>query len=102
MRCAGCAARRSESMTKQTIPVSAEDELTIDRVGGDLTVQGWDQQEVQASGDVIHVEREEHSLSITSGGDLTLSVPRGMRIEIGNVGGDATLQNLTGAAVLQL
>lgn len=89
-------------MTKQTIPVSGDDELAIDRVGGDLTVQGWDQQELQASGDVIRVGREGHSLSITSGGDLTLSIPRGMRIVIGIVGGDATIQNLTSAVELRL
>ncbi len=89
-------------MTKQTIPVSADDSLTVDRVGGDLTVQGWEQQELQASGDVLHVEREERSLSITSGGDLSLSIPRGMRISIRSIGGDATIRDLSGAVELRL
>ncbi len=89
-------------MTKQTIPVAADDSLTIDQVGGDVKVQGWDKQELQASGDVIHVEREGRSLSITSGGDLSISIPRGMRVSVGSIGGDATIQDLTGTVALRL
>ncbi len=89
-------------MTRQTIPVAAEDTLTIDRVGGDVTVQGWDQQELQANGDVIHIEREERSILITGAGDLSLSIPRGMRVSLKSIGGDATLQDLTGAVDLRL
>jgi hypothetical protein len=89
-------------MTKQTVPVAADDSLTIDRVGGDVIVQGWDRQEVEAGGDVLHVEREEGSLSISSGGDLSLSVPRGMRLSVDSIGGDATVQDLAGAVELRL
>ncbi len=102
-------------MSKQTIPVTAQDSLEVSRVGGDLSLQGWDRQELQASGDVIHIERGDLSVSIASGGDLSLMVPRGMavtlrsiggdakildlsgEIELGVVGGDASLRNITGA-----
>ncbi len=89
-------------MAKQTLPVSPEDSLSINQVGGDLTVEGWDRQELQAKGDVIHVEREERSLSVTSGGDLSLSIPRGMNISLRTIGGDVTLQDLSGTLELGL
>ncbi len=89
-------------MAKQTLPVSAEDSLSINQVGGDLTVDGWDRQELQASGDVLHVERDGRSLAVTSGGDLSMSVPRGMSISLRTIGGDVTMQNLSGVLELGL
>ncbi len=89
-------------MSKQTIPVGNDDSLSISQVGGDLMVQGWDRPELQASGDVIRVEREDRSITVTSGGDLSLSVPRALRVSVGSVGGDATMQDLAGALELGL
>lgn len=86
----------------QTIPVSPEHSLDIDQVGGDLAVQGWDRQELQASGDVVRMERGEHSITVRSGGDLSLSIPRGMRVLLGNVGGDVAMQGLMGDVELRL
>jgi hypothetical protein len=89
-------------MAKQTIPVSEGDTLMVDQVGGDVTVQGWDRQEAQASGDVLRVEREDRSIVVSTGGDLSISVPRGMAVTLGQVGGDASLQDLAGAVELGL
>ncbi len=89
-------------MSKQTIPVTPQDSLQIDRVGGDLALQGWDRQELQASGDVVHIEKGERSISISSGGDLGLSVPRGMSITLRTIGGDAKIHDLSGDIELGL
>lgn len=87
-------------MAKQTIPVSTGDSLMVDQVGGNLALQGWDRQELQASGDVLRVEREDRSISISTGGDLSISVPRGIVVTLGSVGGDVSLQDLSGAVEL--
>lgn len=89
-------------MAKQTIPVSEDDTLTVLQVGGDVSVQGWDREEVQAGGDVLRVEREEGSIVVGTGGDLSLSVPRNMAITLGHVGGDVSVQDLAGAVELGL
>lgn len=89
-------------MSKQTIPVNPQDALEIRQVGGDLTLQGWDRQELQASGDVVHIEKGDRSISVASGGDLALSVPRGMSVILRSIGGDAKIQNLSGDIELGL
>lgn len=89
-------------MGTQTIPVSPEHSLNIDQVGGDLSVQGWERQDVQASGDVIRIERGEGFIGIRSGGDLSLSIPRGMRVSLMGIGGDVSLQDLSGEVELGL
>src|SRR5512140_1306556 len=82
-------------MATQTIPVTPEHSLEVDQVGGDLALQGWERQELQASGDVIRIERGESTIAIASGGDLSLSIPRGMRISLGSIGGDVSIQDLS-------
>ena len=89
-------------MTTQTIPVSADNSLIVEQVGGDLALQGWDKQELQISGDVIRVEREDRAIGVSSGGNLSISVPRGMHLSVESVGGDATLQDLSGEVELGL
>ena len=87
-------------MSTQTIPLEGEALVTIAQVGGDFTVQGWDRPELQARGDQIRVEKQEASVSLSGGGDLVVSVPRGVRLSINTVGGDVRLEDLSGAVEL--
>ncbi len=89
-------------MSTQTIPVGPDDSLEIEDVGGDLALQGWDRPDVQASGEQVRLEKEDGPIAVSCGGDLTLSVPKGMTVSVGNVGGDATIEGLSGSVELGL
>ncbi len=89
-------------MTTQKLPVAAEDSVAARRVGGDVHIKGWDQAELQAHGDSVRVEKGEGSIVISCGGDLELSVPRGASLMVSGVGGDATLEGLSGSVELGL
>jgi hypothetical protein len=86
----------------QTIPMEADQSLEIQRTGGDLVVQGWDRSELEARGDGVQCEQSEGRVTISSRGDLVLSIPRSVRLLISAVGGDAHLENLEGTIDLSV
>src|SRR5512138_205249 len=89
-------------MSVQTISVSPEELVEIERVGGDLQVQGWDGSNLEATGDGARVERRSGVVAISCSGDLRLSAPREVHISAGAIGGDARLEGLSGAVELGL
>src|SRR5512141_2945770 len=89
-------------MSVQTISISPEELVEIERVGGDLQVQGWDGSNLEAAGDAVRVERRSGAVAISCPGDLRLSTPRDVRISAGAIGGDARVENLNGAIELGL
>ncbi len=89
-------------MSTQTVPVAPEDSVEIGQVGGDLRIQGWDQADLQARGDGIRVEKLSGSIAVVCSGDLDLSLPRGVRLVVGRVGGDLSLENTSGSVELGL
>ncbi len=85
-------------MTSQTLSVGPEPEIEIERVGGDLVVEGWDRNEIAVTGDDLdNIEQDGQSVNMSCGGDLKLSVPRGAKLTVDFVGGDAKIENLNGA-----
>lgn len=75
-------------------------EIYIESVGGDLRLNGWDQNQVQAETD------DEDSLSLNNEGgqikliaeqDCTVNVPRKSNVQIVHVGGDAKIKSVEGA-----
>lgn len=64
-------------MSKQTLSIGADPAIELERAGGDLVIEGWERAELEAQGDGLQVDREGNSVSISGGGDLKLSVPRG-------------------------
>ncbi len=89
-------------MNTQTVPVSPEESVDVSKVGGDLKVQGWDQPELQARGDGLSIEKQQNSIMIACGSDLELSVPRGTRLCVRRVGGDVSIEGIAGALELGL
>ena len=87
-------------MSTQTIPIGSGDSVEIRQVGGDLTLQGWDRNELQARGDQLRSERQEASIAVACSGDLDGSVARGVKLSISTVGGDVRLENLAGSIEL--
>src|SRR5512143_2879581 len=82
--------------------VNPDEMIEIERVGGDLQVQGWDGADLQATGDGLRLERRSGAIAISWSGDLKLSAPRGAHVSAGAVGGDARLENLNGNIELGL
>lgn len=84
-------------MTTQKIPVAAEDSIEARRVGGNLRIKGSDGAELEAHGDSMRIEKGEGSIVITCGGDLELSIPQGARLVVSGIGGDVTIEGLSGS-----
>src|SRR5512138_1316537 len=89
-------------MSTHTISVGPDEIIEVERVGGDLQVQGWDASEVQAAGDQVRIEKRSGAVAISCSGDLKLSVPRAARLSAGKIGGDARLEALSGNIKLGL
>ncbi len=83
-------------MSIQTISVSPEEIIEVERVGGDLQVRGSDSSELQAAGDRLRVERRSGSVALSCAGDLKFSMPRASHLSSGVVGGDVLLEDLAG------
>lgn len=85
-------------MDTKTIAASTGDQLIkVQRVGGSLNVEGWDRQEVEAQGDLFDLGQEEEAITVGGGGDLSLKVPRGAQLQIGFVGRNLEMRELSGA-----
>ncbi len=89
-------------MNTQTISVAAVDTIQVEEVSGNLQVQGWDRAELDARGDVVQIGRRSGAVVISGSGDLSLSVPRGNRVVVKTIAGDARIKDLTGSLELNL
>lgn len=89
-------------MTTQTLSLGPDAKIVIEHVGGDLMVEGWDRSDIETRGDdVQYIEPDGGAVSISSAGDLNLSMPRGAALTLTFVGGDAFLGNLTGGVSIE-
>jgi hypothetical protein len=89
-------------MSTHTITIAPDEIVEVERVGGDLQVEGRDAVDVQAAGDQVRVEKRSGSVAISCNGDLKLSIPRAAHISAGAIGGDVRLQDLSGTVELGL
>lgn len=89
-------------MSTHTITIAPDEIIEVERVGGDLQVQGWDGADGQAVGDQVRIEKRAGSVAISCSGDLKLSIPRDAHLSAGAIGGDARLENLNGDIELGL
>ncbi len=80
-----------------TYPVHPGVEIRIESVGGDLIVEGQAEDEIRARGDNpdVQIEDEGRRAVISCGGDCRLRVPNQAKLEIGSVGSDARVTDIT-------
>jgi hypothetical protein len=84
-------------MTNQTLSLGSKPEIEITNVGGDVTVKGWERVDLEARSDGSpRIKHDGDEVSLSSGGDLSVSVPRGASLTINHVGGDLKVENLDG------
>ena len=84
-------------MTIQTLSLGSKPEIEITNVGGDLTVQGWERIDLEArSDDSPRIAQDNDQVTLSCGGDLNVSMPRGSSLNISYVGGDLKVEALDG------
>ncbi len=84
-------------MSTQTLSVGPNPKIELQRVNGDLAIEGWDRTDLEANGDDLQeIKQSEGTLNISYSGDLKLSVPRKASIIMIYIGGDVSVENLDG------
>lgn len=87
----------------KSVFVGNNPKIQLDRVGGDLSVVGWDGAEllIKSDEEEARFEQTNEVVSLSSGGDLSLRLPKGASLEIKFIGGDASLRNVPGGIAIQ-
>jgi hypothetical protein len=89
-------------MQQQTVPVNPNANVLVHAVRGDLRVAGWERNELMIKTDGSHLDlaAETDPITISCDEDVILYIPRGTRLQVDNVAGDASLQALSGPITL--
>jgi hypothetical protein len=87
----------------QSIPISENVKIRIESAGGDLSVVGWEGNELLVKGDEdgVRIEQTGEAVTVSSSDDLSLRVPRAAHLEFARVGGDASIRGLAGGCELR-
>lgn len=87
----------------KSVFVGNNPKIQLDKVGGDLSVVGWDGAEllIKSDEEEARFEQKDEVVSLSSGGDLSLRLPKGASLEIKFIGGDASIRGVTGGNAIQ-
>src|SRR5512138_1944613 len=82
----------------RTISTGKFPKIRIDAIDGDLSVVGWDAQEIllKADEDELELEQNGDEIVFSCTDDVSLRVPREAFLFIQRVGGDAALRGVAG------
>jgi hypothetical protein len=82
----------------RTISVGKTPKIHISAIGGDLSVVGWDGEDILIKGDddELTVNRNDEAVSLSSTDDVALRIPRDTSLMIESVGGDMALRGVMG------
>lgn len=83
-------------MLKKTLAIGSATKIRITAAPGDLRVTGWERDEISArtDGDVLDLAMGADEVTVSCDGDLILSIPRRLMLDLGAVSGDADLREL--------
>jgi len=72
--------------------------INLDKVGGDLSIVGWDGADllIKADDDNIRFEQTEGAVSVSCNSDLALRIPKGAALAIKSISGDASIRGVLG------
>ncbi len=85
-------------MSKEQLKTGDSPFVRVPSCGGELIVRGWDEPMLRVKGEDEIVE-DQKGYTITAGGHLTIYVPVGATLSVGEVAGDLAVKRLEGAAV---
>jgi len=82
----------------RSIRVGKSPRIRIDSVGGDLSITGWDGEDmlIKADDDEVRFDQNEGEVSLSCDDDLSLRIPNGTFLAIATVGGDAAIRGVMG------
>lgn len=82
----------------KSVLVGDKPTIQIETVAGDLSVVGWDGNDLllKGSDDEIRFTQTGESVSVSSSGDLSLRVPRNAAIELTAANGDVSIRGVSG------
>ncbi len=85
-------------MSNENIKTGDTPFVRVPSCGGELIVRGWDEPMMRVKGEDEIVEGEK-GYTITATGNLTLHLPVGAALSVGEVGGDLSVKHLDGAGI---
>jgi hypothetical protein len=87
----------------KTISAGRTPRITIEEVSGDLSLVGWEGEDVLIKGDEqeVRVQQDGDQVRLSASDDLALRVPRASSVFIETVNGDAAIRGVTGALELK-
>ena len=87
----------------KSFSVGSNPKIKLEKVGGDLSVAGWDGTDVlvKSDEDDARVEQTGEIVSISSGSDLSVRVPKGASLEIKSIGSDASIRGILGGVEIK-
>ena len=88
-------------MSKEQFELGKMPQLTIEACHGNLVVKGWGETAVSIKGGEYQTSEDDLGLTITSQGQLNLSVPFASSLAVGTVSGDLVIKNVEGDISLQ-
>ncbi|MCI0549806.1 MAG: DUF4097 domain-containing protein [Anaerolineae bacterium] len=82
----------------KSIHVGTSPKINIDSVGGDLSIIGWDGEDmlVKADDDEVRFEQKDGEVFLSTGNDLSLRIPKGALLLLKTVGGDTSIRGVMG------
>jgi len=87
----------------QTISAGKTPAIEIEMINGDLSVVGWDGDDIllKADEDELRVEQQGERVKISCDDDLSLRLPKAASIIVNSVDGDMSLRSMTGGVELK-
>jgi hypothetical protein len=81
---------------QRTINTSQSPDVQIEQIGGNLLIKGWDNPQVAiyADPETLHLQEQDDHISLGCDGDCEIRLPVGATLQIGTVGGNASLKLL--------
>ena len=86
----------------RTISAGPDPRIVIESAGGDLSIVGWEGEDILIKGDEDEIRFDQNGdlVTVSSADDLSLRIPRNARLRVDNVGGDMSLRGVFGGVEL--
>jgi DUF4097 and DUF4098 domain-containing protein YvlB len=90
-------------MLKKTMQIGSASKVRIAAAPGDLRVTGWDSNDILArtDGEELDISAGADEVTVTCDGDLILSIPRRLSLDLEAVSGDADVRELPGGVAIR-
>jgi hypothetical protein len=87
----------------KTITAGRSPKIFIERVDGDLSLVGWESEEIliKADEEELRVSQNGDEVKISCGDDASIRVPKAASVFIQNIGGDAAIRGILGGIELR-